>query len=538
MILEEVREMQRVAGLMGKTIAEKILSNHSQTDAYANDIVIADVDHVMAHDGNGPLAIEMFYQMGGEKVFDPLKVKFVCDHYAPSPNESVSRIHDILRKFTRETGAILFDVGDGVCHQVMPERGNIKPGELIAGSDSHTVTYGALNALGTGIGSTDTAAAMLTGKLWFGFLLLSVFVILAGCSSTPRPGESQQQTENNSLNENKYTQEIIEEQLAANKEVFQATWSPDKNKVVYIKTGKPEKNGLDEAYFWQVGEEKPRFVRDVSPTTHGFTWSPDSRCFLISEKLGEGSCSSIVRADTLIEEAYRIKSMSLPVWSPDSLSLAFGNEQHDYGESWGSLEVYKLGAKKSEYIWKTKNYLYKVEFWDEQGNIGYTEINEMGQESKKTTKNIRPSISGVHLGDTKDQVREALGNADQETPPGEETGHFPEPVYRWDYDEGYIIFIGAESGQVVEIIATSSQARTNLGIKVGDMAAKVFEAYRPKYIEPESIHGGTLYGLFKVEGAAALYFRFDLSDDQADIKPENKVTQMILTYPEILDDSF
>ena len=159
--------MARVAGKMGKTIAEKILSNHSQTDAYANDIVIADVDHVMAHDGNGPLAIEMFRKMGGEKVFDPQKVKFVCDHYAPSPNESVSRIHHILREFTKETGAILFEVGDGVCHQVMPERGNIKPGELIAGSDSHTVTYGALNAFGTGIGSTDTAAAMLTGKLWF-----------------------------------------------------------------------------------------------------------------------------------------------------------------------------------------------------------------------------------------------------------------------------------------------------------------------------------------------------------------------------------
>ncbi|MEL7567018.1 MAG: hypothetical protein AAGU27_19345 [Dehalobacterium sp.] len=367
-----------------------------------------------------------------------------------------------------------------------------------------------------------------------GGLLIMILVILTGCSFTPKPAENQQQ------NENKYTKEIIEEQLASNKEVFKTTWSPDDTKVVYIQTGKPEKNGLDEAYLWQVGEEKGSFIRDVSPTTHGFTWSPDSRYFLISEKLGEGAVSSIVDAASLSEEAYKIKSMSIPVWSSDSLSLAYGNEQHDTGESWGSLEVYKLGDEKSEYIWKAKNYLYKVEFWDEQGNIGYTEINEKGQESEKTTKNIRPGISGVHLGDTKDQVRAALGNADQETPPGEEIGHFPEQVYQWDYDQGFKIFIGAESGKVLEITATSPQAETNLEIKIGDTAAKVFEVYRPRYIEPESIHGGKLYGLFKVEGAAALYFNFDLPEGQslADIKPENKVKQMILTYPEILDDSF
>lgn len=371
-------------------------------------------------------------------------------------------------------------------------------------------------------------------RVWFRVLLLSMFVFMVGCSTTPEPAEIQQQ------NDNKYAKEIIEEQLASNKEVFKTTWSPDNTKVVYILTGKPEKNGLDEAYLWHVEEEKASFVRDVSPTTRGFTWSPNSHYFLISEKLGEGSRSSIVNTDSLIEEAHKIKSMSIPVWSPDSLALAYGNEQHDFGESWGSLEIYKLGEEKSEYIWKAKNYLYKVEFWDEQGNIGYTEINEKGQESKKTTKNIRPSISGVHLGDTGDQVRAALGNAYKETPPGEEMGHFPEKVYRWDYEEGYKIFIGAESGKVLEIVAISSAAETNLGIKTGDTAAKVFEVYRPKYIEPESIHGGKIFGLFKVEGAAALFFRFDLPEGQslADIKPGHKVKQISLTYPEILDDSF
>ncbi|HWQ73378.1 MAG TPA: hypothetical protein VN370_13795 [Desulfitobacteriaceae bacterium] len=369
---------------------------------------------------------------------------------------------------------------------------------------------------------------------WLGGLLLSMSVILAGCSPAPLPGEIQEQ------NETGYTKKIIEEQLAANKEVFSTAWSPDNTKVVYIQTGKPEKDGLDEAYLWQVGEEKAGFVRDVSPTTHGFTWSPDSRYFLISEKLGEGAVSSIVNAASLGEETYKIKSVSIPVWSPDSSSLAFGNEQHDSGESWGSLEIYKLGAEKSEYIWHARNYLYKVEFWDDQGSIDYTEINPQGQESKKTTKNIRPSISGVHLGDTKNQVKAALGNAYRETPPGEELGHFPEKVYRWDYATGFSIFIGEESGKVLEIIASSRQAQTNLGIQTGDTAAKVFEVYRPKYIEPESIHGGKLFGLFKVEGAAALHFNFDLPEGQspADIKPDSKVKQMILTYPEILDDSF
>ncbi|MGI6685186.1 MAG: hypothetical protein ACOX47_06875 [Bacillota bacterium] len=378
-------------------------------------------------------------------------------------------------------------------------------------------------------------------RLWIWVLLISLVVFLAGCSNpNAKPAENQQQQETQQQEENKYSKEIIEEKLAANEEIFKVTWSPDNSKVVFIQTGKPEKNGLDETYLWQVGEEKAGFVRDVSPTTHGFTWSPDNRYFLISEKLGEGAVSSIVNASSLGEESYKIKSMSIPVWSPDSLFLAYGNEQHDYGESWGSLEIYKMGAEKSEYIWKAKNYLYKVESWDEQGNIGYTEINEKGQESKKTTKNIRPSISGVHLEDTMEQVRAALGNADQETPPDEEAGHFPEKVYRWDYDKGFIIFIGAESGKVLEIIAASPEAETNLGIKVGDTAAKVFEVYRPKYIEPESIHGGTLYGLFKVEGAQALYFNFDLEEGEyhADIKPENKVKQMILTYPQILDDSF
>lgn len=371
-------------------------------------------------------------------------------------------------------------------------------------------------------------------NVWAFLLLFTIFTILSGCSPAPQDSGKQQQ------NENQYSKEKIQEQLAANKDIFKITWSPDNSKVVYIQTGKPEKNGMDEAYLWQTGQEKAQLIRDVTAVTHGFTWSPDSKYFLISEKLGEGAKSSIIDAQSLKDEDYIVKSISIPVWSADSKFLAYGNEQHDYGESWGSLEVYQLGAEESEYIWNAKKYLYRVESWDEQGNINYTEVNAQGQESRKSTKNIRPNISGVQLGHNKEQVKAALGSNYKETPPGEETMHFPEKVYRWDYDEGYKIFIGAESGEVLEIIAESPRAETNLGIKTGDTASKVFAAYRPKYIEPESIHGGIVYGLFKVEGAAALFFNFDLKEGQTpeNIKPDNKVVRIILTYPSMLDDSF
>ncbi len=151
---------------MGKTISEKIFGAHCGHEVSANDLVVADVDMVMAHDGNGPLAIDIFRKLGGRDLFDPRKVAFALDHYVPSPNERVSLIHDIIRQFSRETGCRFHEAGDGVCHQVMVEH-HVSPGNLVLGSDSHTCTYGALNAFGTGIGSTDCAAAMFTGKLWF-----------------------------------------------------------------------------------------------------------------------------------------------------------------------------------------------------------------------------------------------------------------------------------------------------------------------------------------------------------------------------------
>ncbi|MCL0032555.1 3-isopropylmalate dehydratase large subunit [Peptococcaceae bacterium] len=121
----------------------------------------------MGQDGTSPLAIRAFYDMNGEKVFDPEKIFMVIDHSAPSPNEGVSALHKLMREFAKKTGIKLYDIGEGVCHQLMPESGRVGPGKLVIGADSHTCTYGALNAFSTGVGSTDLAAAMISGKLWF-----------------------------------------------------------------------------------------------------------------------------------------------------------------------------------------------------------------------------------------------------------------------------------------------------------------------------------------------------------------------------------
>lgn len=152
---------------MGKTIIEKILSARSGQDAYAGDIVLAKVDYVMGQDGTSPLAIRAFREMEIEKVFDPAKVAMVIDHSAPSPNEGVSSLHRLMREFAGEQKIKFYDIGEGVCHQLMPEQGHVAAGDLVVGADSHTCTYGALNAFSTGVGSTDLAAAMSTGKLWF-----------------------------------------------------------------------------------------------------------------------------------------------------------------------------------------------------------------------------------------------------------------------------------------------------------------------------------------------------------------------------------
>lgn len=152
---------------MGQTIAEKILSTHSGKKVYAGDITLARVDFVMAQDGTAPLVIKAFEQFDTDRVFNRNKAVFVIDHNSPSQSQGVSALHKMMRDFTARYRMNLFDIGEGVCHVLLPEKGLVRSGDLVLGADSHTPTYGALNAMSSGVGSTDLAIALLTGRLWF-----------------------------------------------------------------------------------------------------------------------------------------------------------------------------------------------------------------------------------------------------------------------------------------------------------------------------------------------------------------------------------
>jgi len=150
---------------MGKTLAEKILSENSGSDAHAGDIVIVKVDLAFLQDGTGPLAIRQLEESGLEKVASPERVILFLDHAAPGPSRELANDHITMRQFAWKSGAQLFDVGEGVCHQLVVES-YASPGEVIIGADSHTVTAGALGAFAAGMGSTDVAIAIALGKTW------------------------------------------------------------------------------------------------------------------------------------------------------------------------------------------------------------------------------------------------------------------------------------------------------------------------------------------------------------------------------------
>lgn len=150
----------------GKTVSEKILSAKSGVDARAGDVVVCDVDLVIGTDASTPMTIGYFEQMGGDRLFDATRVVFSLDHYSPPSTPKTAAFHDQVRSFSRRYGATVFEVGEGISHQVAPERGRVVPGDLVIGADSHTVTCGALNAFATGLGSSDIAAALITGRTW------------------------------------------------------------------------------------------------------------------------------------------------------------------------------------------------------------------------------------------------------------------------------------------------------------------------------------------------------------------------------------
>jgi len=151
---------------MPQTIIEKIISGHSTNKVYRGEITVVDVDMVMATDTTAPLAIQAFKKMGGKKIWDSEKMVLVIDHASPAPNQAIAVLHDLMREFAAEQNIKLYDVGDGICHQLMIDNHHVRPGQIVLGADSHTCTYGAVGAFSTGVGSTDLAGAMLTGSTW------------------------------------------------------------------------------------------------------------------------------------------------------------------------------------------------------------------------------------------------------------------------------------------------------------------------------------------------------------------------------------
>ena len=151
----------------GMTISEKILTEKAGKEVTAGEIVVADLDLMMFHDGTFHLVTEAWNDIEDSRVENPEDVVMVIDHSAPPPTEGAANLHNQLRDFANDHGIKLYDSGEGICHQVVPEQGHVVPGDLVVGADSHTVTYGGINAFSTGVGATDLAAALHTGKLWF-----------------------------------------------------------------------------------------------------------------------------------------------------------------------------------------------------------------------------------------------------------------------------------------------------------------------------------------------------------------------------------
>ena len=152
---------------MAGTITEKIFSARCGKEVTAGEVVMAPISGAMIHDITGPLAIEKFYEMGGEKVFDPAKIIMLFDHQVPADSLNAAENQKNMRIFAKEQGIYNYDIKEGVCHQVTLEKGRVSPGDIVIGSDSHTCMYGAVGAFATGVGSTDMGFALRYGCLYF-----------------------------------------------------------------------------------------------------------------------------------------------------------------------------------------------------------------------------------------------------------------------------------------------------------------------------------------------------------------------------------
>ena len=152
---------------MGHTFVEKILARKAGLEnVVPGQIVTVRPDKLLTHDNTAAIS-KKFRQIGVERVADPSINVIVLDHVAPAANETYATNHKIIREFVAAQGiSAFYDVGEGICHQVLPEKGHAWPGAVIVGSDSHTPTHGAFGAFSAGIGRTEAAAVMATGQIW------------------------------------------------------------------------------------------------------------------------------------------------------------------------------------------------------------------------------------------------------------------------------------------------------------------------------------------------------------------------------------
>lgn len=154
---------------MGMTLAERILARASGRERVtAGEFVVAEVDLALVHDIFAAQVFDQLLEVGVDRVFDAARIAVVIDHLVPAPSAAAAEVHGRIRAFVERFGIErFFDAGRGICHQLLPEGGHVRPGMLIVGTDSHTTTYGALGAAGTGIGTSEMTYVFATGRLWF-----------------------------------------------------------------------------------------------------------------------------------------------------------------------------------------------------------------------------------------------------------------------------------------------------------------------------------------------------------------------------------
>jgi 3-isopropylmalate/(R)-2-methylmalate dehydratase large subunit len=152
---------------MGQTFIEKVFSRKLGREVKVGEIVEVVPDVAMSHDNTAAISLR-FKEIGVDRVFKPEIHVIVLDHATPAPTEQYALNHKVVREFVKQYGiSHFYDVNTGICHQVLAEEGFVLPGQIIVGSDSHTTTYGAFGAFGTGIGRSEMAVIYATGKIWF-----------------------------------------------------------------------------------------------------------------------------------------------------------------------------------------------------------------------------------------------------------------------------------------------------------------------------------------------------------------------------------